>query len=101
MEREKEPITAQSRAENFGRIYPSLQCSSFENDLHNRSVYQRARFNAQNLPGISQKLLYKSAVAHGRIFDGIFLCMQLFVMAFDPFLTEHSRNILQVMQHPK
>ena len=35
--------------------------------------------NVQKIPGIFQKLLHISAAVIGRIFNGIFLCMQLFV----------------------
>ena len=37
----------------------------------------------------------------GRIFNGIFLHMQLFVMFLFYFFMEYSRNILKVRPHPK
>ena len=37
----------------------------------------------------------------GRIFNGIFLSVQLFVMFLFHFFMEYSRNILHVRPHPK
>ena len=62
-------------------LRPGLTCRIFQE-------YSRNYF-------INQLLLM------GRIFNGIFLCVQLFVMFLFDFFKEYSRKILQVRPHLK
>ena len=57
--------------------------------------------NVRNIQGIFRKLLFNQLLLMGRIFRGIFLHMQLFVVFLFHFFTEYSGNILQVRPHPK
>ena len=57
--------------------------------------------NVQNIQGIFQKLLHKSAAAHGQNISGIFLGVQPFVMFLFHFFLEYSKNMLQVRPHPR
>ena len=63
-----------------GTLGPGLTCRTFQE-------YSRKYF-------INQLLLI------GRIFNGIYLHMQLFVMFLFLFLEEYSRNMLQVRPRP-
>ena len=55
--------------------------------------------NVQDIPGIfqeySKNYFINQLSLMGKIFNGIFLCTQLFVV-FVPFLMEYFKNILQV-----
>ena len=62
---------------------------------------QKARSNVQDISGIFQKLLRKSAVAHEK---NIQLNIHLYAAVcyvFVPFSMEYSKNILQVRPLPK
>ena len=65
----------------------------------------RAGSNVQDISGIFQEYsinyFKNQLLLMGRIFDGISIRMQLFVLFLFHFLMEYSKNILQVRPRPK
>ena len=65
----------------------------------------RAGSNVQDISGIFQEYtinyFINQLLLMGKILDGIFICMQLFVLFLFHFLMEYYKNILQVRLRPK